>query len=329
MLPFGVTNSVHVSIIVPTFNRLNDLKLTLESLRAQSYRNFEVIVIDDGSTDGTHEFLSQNEFHQVRYIHLTKNVGESNAINVGFLQASHPFVSIVSSDDPQEVDWLLGMVTFISRNPGYIFYYPNLRIIDRHDVLVQEVQLLDWSKRMQLRKMICVASAGTIINFRDYEKPIELRNGKVKFPSDLIQFLNLIKTGNAIKVPNVFGVWRDHDMSLTNQEDQISRVTEFITVSDNWMNENVQEFQNRIDLEVARFSIRLQGIHMLFSKNRRLNLIRSILKVRALRKQIISPNFLILACFKIFCVVFRKSKTLSLILLRKGMRSFSKTSEKS
>ena len=97
----------------------------------------------------------------------------------------------------------------------------------------------------------------------------------------MIQFLNLIKTGNAIKVPNVFGVWRDHDMSLTNQEDQISRVTEFISVSDNWMNENVQEFQNRIDFEVARFNIRLQGIHMLFSKNRRLNLICSIFKVRS------------------------------------------------
>ena len=191
MLPFGVTNPVHVSIIVPTFNRVDDLDLTLKSLIAQSYQNFEIIVVDDGSTDGTLEFLSQNEFDKVKYIHLAKNLGESSAINVGFLQANHPFLSIISSDDPQEKDWLLGMVTFISRNPGYIFYYPNLSIIDREGVVVKEVQLLDWSKRMQLRKMICVASAGTIINFRDFEKPKELRDVRVKFPSDLIQFLNL------------------------------------------------------------------------------------------------------------------------------------------
>jgi glycosyltransferase involved in cell wall biosynthesis len=299
---------ISVSIIVPTFNRLTELRETLASLDLQAYRNFEIVVVDDGSTDGTFEFLSNCEFDNLRCIHLLENVGESQAVNVGFMECVYPFVAVVSSDDPQRQDWLSEMVKYISSNPGYIFYYPNLRIIDADGVFIQDVELFEWDRRLQLRKMICMASAGTILNFRDFEKPSELRDKKVKFPSDLIQFLNLIKQGNGIKVPHAIGIWRDNPLSLTNQRDQVSRAIEFINVCDLWILENSSQFQNALEIRIAHFNVRIQSIQMLLAQNRNFELVKRITSVRALRIEILRPDFIILAFFVLARRIAKKSK---------------------
>lgn len=302
------SNFVGVSVIVPTFNRMKDLHTTLASLDQQSYRNFEVIVVDDGSNDGTIEFLSNYKSDKVRCIYLPRNVGESEAINVGFRECIYPFVAVVSSDDPQREDWLSEMVDFIASNPGYIFYYPNLRIIDEDGVFIADIESLEWDRKVQMLKMICVASAGTIMNFRDFFKPAELRDKEVKFPSDLIQFLNLIKHGDGVKVPSAIGIWRDNPSSLTNQKDQVSRVIEFINVCDLWIFENSSLFQDKSEVRIAQFNVRIQAMHMLAKQSKNFQLLINILSVEALRGQILKPSFIIHA-FSILVARFnRKSR---------------------
>lgn len=297
-----------VSVIVPTFNRVDELYATLASLDQQSYRNFEIIVVDDGSSDGTIEFLSNYKSDKVRSIYLPTNVGESQAINAGFRECVYPFVAVVSSDDPQRQDWLSEMVNFIAANPGYIFYYPNLRIIDEDDVLIQDIELLEWDRRVQLRKMICVASAGTIMNFRDFLKPAELRDKEVKFPSDLIQLLNLIKQGDGVKVPSAIGIWRDNPSSLTNQKDQVSRVVEFINVCDLWILENSCQFQDKSEMKIAQFNVRIQAIQMLAKQSKNYQLLIRILSVEALRGQFLKPSFIFHAFLVLTARFIRKSR---------------------
>jgi hypothetical protein len=198
------------------------------------------------------------------------------------------------------------MVSFIASNPGYIFYYPNLRIIDEDDVFIADIELLEWDRKVQLLKMICVASAGTIINFRDFLKPAELRDKEVKFPSDLIQFLNLIKLGDGVKVPSAIGIWRDNPSSLTNQKDQVSRVIEFINVCDLWIFENNSQFQGKSEVRIAQFNVRIQAIHMLAKQSKNLQLLVRILSVEALRGQILKPGFIIHAFLVLAARLMRK-----------------------
>lgn len=88
-----------ISIIIPTFNRGNLIGNSIKSVLNQTYKNFEVIVVDDGSTDNTKEEINKIEDKRVRYIKLEKNAGGSNARNIGINNANGKYISFQDSDD--------------------------------------------------------------------------------------------------------------------------------------------------------------------------------------------------------------------------------------
>ena len=79
-----IKNTPRVSVIIPTFNRAHVLPRALNSVLNQCYENIEIIVVNDGSTDGT-EKLIKEEFPTVKYIKI-ENRGERSERNVGNLQ---------------------------------------------------------------------------------------------------------------------------------------------------------------------------------------------------------------------------------------------------
>src|SRR5258708_1562135 len=93
-----------ISVVIPTFNRARHVQAALESVLAQTYREFEVIVVDDGSTDGTGEavrqFISQQNHNgeQIRYF-FQRNQGSSLARNKGIEQARGGWIAFLDSDD--------------------------------------------------------------------------------------------------------------------------------------------------------------------------------------------------------------------------------------
>lgn len=89
-----------VSIIIPTFNRLKWISICLDSVKAQTYPNIEVLVIDDGSSDGTVEWLrSQPNYSFVRVHVQPKNGGASIARNDGIRLAQGELIAFIDSDD--------------------------------------------------------------------------------------------------------------------------------------------------------------------------------------------------------------------------------------
>lgn len=92
-------------MIIPTFNRLLVLSRAIESVKAQTFSGWELIVVDDGSTDGTHEWLSQQPVFgsggQGRYF-CTESKGVSSARNLGIKRAQGDWLAFLDSDD----EWL-------------------------------------------------------------------------------------------------------------------------------------------------------------------------------------------------------------------------------
>ncbi len=89
-----------VSIIIPTFNRKNQLRVCLKSLQEQTFKNFEVLVCDDGSTDNTLEIISEfNSSLIINYIKDTNFGGPARPRNHGILQAKGEIIAFLDSDD--------------------------------------------------------------------------------------------------------------------------------------------------------------------------------------------------------------------------------------
>ena len=86
-----------VSVIIPTFNRENYITEAIGSVFSQTYRNFEIIVIDDGSTDNTKQVL--NKYNgQIKYFYK-ENGGKASARNFGITKSNGAYIAFLDSDD--------------------------------------------------------------------------------------------------------------------------------------------------------------------------------------------------------------------------------------
>ncbi len=104
-----------ISVIIPTYNRGWIIKEAIDSVLAQEYINYELIVVDDGSTDDTHDILNsyQNNFLVLRQ----NNKGVSSARNRGLAAASGHFIAFLDSDDIWLPQKLSQQVDFFQSNP--------------------------------------------------------------------------------------------------------------------------------------------------------------------------------------------------------------------
>lgn len=105
-----------ISVIIPTYNRRDFLKEAIRSVLEQSFRDFELIVVDDGSKDGTHEMI-QREFSGLLTYLYQENQGVSRARNRGLQVAQGEFVAFLDSDDLWLPRKLERQVAFMQSNP--------------------------------------------------------------------------------------------------------------------------------------------------------------------------------------------------------------------
>ena len=103
------------TVVIPNYNGLEYLKACLASLREQTARDFTTLIIDNGSSDGSAEWLSsyEKEEERVRVILLPENTGFSGAVNLGIRESDTPYVILLNNDvtaDPRYVEELERMI---------------------------------------------------------------------------------------------------------------------------------------------------------------------------------------------------------------------------
>ena len=128
---------MNISVIIPTFNRKETLKRSIQSVAMQSYTPYEIIVIDDGSEDGTKEWLKDN-FPNVKYIYQM-NSGVSSARNKGIKFARGDWIALLDSDDEWLPSKLKDQANEIELNPAAKFLHTN-EIWIRNGVRVNQMK---------------------------------------------------------------------------------------------------------------------------------------------------------------------------------------------
>ena len=93
---------IKVSVIIPTYNRAKLIKRSILSVLNQTYQNFEIIVVDDGSADDTKSVVESFNNPKIRYIRHDINKGQSAARNTGIKNAKGKYIAFQDSDD----EWL-------------------------------------------------------------------------------------------------------------------------------------------------------------------------------------------------------------------------------
>ena len=112
---------IKVTTIIPTFNRGYCLAESIQSVLDQNFSDFELIVVDDGSTDNTAEVIEQ--FSGIHKIRIKKNRGVSFARNLAVKQARGEWIAFLDSDDLWERDKLAIQMNWVECNPDYHAVY--------------------------------------------------------------------------------------------------------------------------------------------------------------------------------------------------------------
>lgn len=141
-----------VSIILCTFNRASLLPNAIRSVQGQSYPDWELIVIDDGSTDNTRAVVRQFQGKDKRITyHFQTNKGLALARNAGLRRAKGSFICFVDSDDELTAAHLAKRVIYLSGHPAVDFLHGGMKLIGpkiKHYV----VDMTDTKKKIHLSK---------------------------------------------------------------------------------------------------------------------------------------------------------------------------------
>jgi len=119
-----------VAVAIPNWNGERFLSTCLSSLRGQSFRDFETIVVDNGSTDGSKELLAKH-FPEVRVVSLEENRGVAAAFNAGVESTGAELVVLLNNDTEQDPGWLGALVRAAEEHPEVGFFASKL--VDFYD----------------------------------------------------------------------------------------------------------------------------------------------------------------------------------------------------
>jgi glycosyltransferase involved in cell wall biosynthesis len=162
-----------VSIAIPTYNCERYIAQSIESLLGQTYGDFELIISDNASTDGTREicerFVAMDR--RVRYVRREDNVGgPANFRNV-FAQCSGPYHKWSTADDYWHPQFLAEAVAVLDRHPDVVLCYPRTTLVDAEGRRIEDyednLELADESPRERFRALyrrigLCNAHLGLL-----------------------------------------------------------------------------------------------------------------------------------------------------------------------
>ena len=127
-----------VSVLISSYNHEQFVGRTIESVLHQSFSKWELIIRDDGSTDGTSRIIESYKDPRIKYLGTGKNLGASHSFNHCIQAASAPYISILTSDDLFEANKLELQVCFMENHPEFAAVFSKAHFISDSDETYEE-----------------------------------------------------------------------------------------------------------------------------------------------------------------------------------------------
>lgn len=138
-----------ISVIIPLYNHEKYICFAIDSVLNQTYKNFEIIIIDDGSTDNSFEKAQEYQAKYPDKIQLLKqeNQGAHNTINRGIYLATGEYIAILNSDDIFKSYKLERCIEIMRKNPEINLIFGKVEFIDEDNNIIKSGTPIDWQKR--------------------------------------------------------------------------------------------------------------------------------------------------------------------------------------
>lgn len=189
-----MTREVQVSVITPCYNAAATIQATIDSVCAQSHRDWEMIIADDGSTDGSRDLISQAAARdsRIRPVFAKSNGGAARARNLALDEARGRYIAFLDSDDCWKPDKLEKQLAFMKKQ-GCAFSFTAYEYVDREGRPFGKV--IAAPDQVRYRDMLKNTIVGCLTVMIDREQTGPFHMPDLKSRQDLATWLSLLKRG--------------------------------------------------------------------------------------------------------------------------------------
>lgn len=264
-----------ISIILPTFNGSKYLENAVSSCRCQSISDWELIIVDDASTDATPEIISRlmQEESRIRIVRHETNRKLPAALNTGFMAARGKYLTWTSDDNIYKPKAIEEMVNFLELNGEIGVVYCNFTIIDDMGNIIEHRKALEPENLCEFN---CIGPC--FLMLREVFKTVGLYNERLFLAEDYDYWLRASSRYKLKPLDKFLYVYRMHNSSLTtNRYNQIEAAVADVLTS------NILSLPWMTKPLTARSYIRLAKCYMansLFLKALKYIVLASILDIK-------------------------------------------------
>jgi glycosyltransferase involved in cell wall biosynthesis len=217
-----------VSIVIPAYNHAAYLAEAIDSVLAQDYPDVELLVLDDGSDDGTLDVLERYTGRCFWDAH--PNMGQAATLNKGWAKARGPLLGYLSADDALLPGAVGTLVARLAADPGAVLAYPDYELIDRRSRPIRRVQAPDFDYREMVVRFACPPGPGALFR-RSALEAAGPWDPRLRMAPDYDFWLRLGLHGHFTRVPEVLARLRVHDGSQSFAADSEPASEEYVAVT--------------------------------------------------------------------------------------------------
>lgn len=201
-----------VSVIMPSYNTVDYISDSIKSVLAQTYKNWELVIVDDCSTDNSVDVIKSFEDSRIKLLYNEKNSGAAISRNYALREAKGKWIAFLDSDDIWEPKKLEKQIEFMKEN-GYAFTFTDYRIclngnwlpyINTGPNVVDKRRMLDY----------CYFSTITVMYDRDKIGLIQIAD--LKKNNDYAMWLKAIEKSDAYRLPECLSYYIKHEGSVSS-----------------------------------------------------------------------------------------------------------------
>ena len=205
-----------VSIITPAFNSEKYIAETILSVQAQTYQDWEMIIVDDASTDKTAEIVSafQEKDSRIRYFYNSTNKGSAYSRNLALQNAKGKWIAFLDSDDTWHPEKLERQIEFMTKN-NYNFSYTNYCEID--DNSAETGLLISGPKVINKNKMIAYCWPGCLTVMYNAEYVGLMQSPDIKINEEYALWIKISRMTDCHLLDENLAKYRRHSKSLSRR----------------------------------------------------------------------------------------------------------------
>lgn len=218
-----------ISVLMTVYNCEKYLGQAIDSILNQTWKDFEVIIVDDGSTDNSLQIIKGYNDSRIKVITLEKNSGVAHARNIGMEQCTSDYIALMDSDDISHPNRLELQYGFLQENMEIGGVYAKYRHIDSNNKIISEAWPIAYYNYKYVKAYMLlnntVANCGMMFRRQIVEKYNLKYDEDWKIASDYKFWCDYLKYGKIVGMDQVLWYYRIRNHSLYNNSDMLSKET--------------------------------------------------------------------------------------------------------